>query len=61
MTITAATKFAVIGDPVSHSLSPLMHNGWIADHGIDAVYVALPLKSDDPVAAIRGSDAASRD
>lgn len=54
MSITAATKvFAVIGDPVGHSLSPVMHNGWIADHGLDAVYVALPLKSDDPVAAIR--------
>ncbi|HYD89580.1 MAG TPA: shikimate dehydrogenase [Vitreimonas sp.] len=54
MTITAATKvFAVIGDPVSHSLSPLMHNGWFGDHGIDAVYVALPLRAADPVAAIR--------
>lgn len=54
MSITAATRLlAVIGDPVSHSLSPVMHNGWIADHGLDAVYVALPLKSDDPVAVIR--------
>lgn len=54
MKITAATRvLAVIGDPVSHSLSPIMHNGWIADHGLDAVYVALPLRSDDPVAAIR--------
>jgi shikimate dehydrogenase len=54
MSITAATKLlAVIGDPVGHSLSPVMHNGWIADHGLDAVYVALPLKSDDPLAAIR--------
>lgn len=54
MRITGATKvFAVIGDPVGHSLSPLMHNGWIEDHGLDAVYVALPLRSADPVAAIR--------
>lgn len=54
MSITAATKvYAVIGDPVSHSLSPVMHNGWIADHKLDAVYVAIPLKSKDPVAAIR--------
>jgi shikimate dehydrogenase len=54
MSITAATKvYGIVGDPVSHSLSPLMHNGWIADHGLDAVYVALPLKSDDPVSAIR--------
>lgn len=54
MTITAATKvFAIVGDPVRHSLSPVMHNGWIGDHGLDAVYVALQLRSDDPVAAIR--------
>ena len=54
MTITAATKvYAIIGDPVAHSLSPIMQNGWIADHGLDAVYVALPLKSANAVAAIR--------
>ncbi len=53
MNITAATKiYGVIGDPVEHSLSPVMQNGWIADHGLDAVYVALSLKSDNPVAAI---------
>lgn len=46
-------RYAVIGDPVSHSLSPLMHNGWIADHGLDAKYEALQLRSDDPMRAIR--------
>lgn len=54
MSITAATKvYGVIGDPVAHSLSPVMQNGWIADHGLDAVYIALPLKSEDPVNAIK--------
>ena len=54
MNITAATRvYALIGDPVEQSLSPVMHNGWIADHGFDAVYVALRLKSEDPVSAIR--------
>lgn len=54
MTITAATQtLAIIGDPVAHSLSPVMHNGWFADHGIDAVFVALRLQGADPVAAIR--------
>jgi shikimate dehydrogenase len=54
MSITAATKaYAIIGNPVEHSLSPVMQNGWIADHELDAVYIALPLKSDDPVTAIR--------
>ena len=54
MTVTAATRvYAVIGDPVRHSLSPVMHNGWIADHGIDAVYVALELKHENPIFALR--------
>jgi shikimate dehydrogenase len=53
VTITAATQvLAVIGYPVAHSLSPTMHNGWIADHGLDAVYVALPLRGEDPLAAL---------
>jgi shikimate dehydrogenase len=29
-----------------------MHNGWISDHQLDAVYIALALKGVDPVAAI---------
>src|SRR2546428_695290 len=32
---------AVIGDPVAHSLSPVMHNAAIRALGLDAVYVAL--------------------
>ncbi len=42
MTITAKTQvLAIFGDPVAQSLSPVMHNAWFADHGIDAVYVAV--------------------
>jgi shikimate dehydrogenase len=38
--ITGATAVAgVAGAPVAHSLSPLIHNAWIAAAGIDAVYV----------------------
>jgi shikimate dehydrogenase len=48
MTITPATKlYGVVGDPVAHSLSPLIHNRWIAKARLDAVYVALHLKSAD--------------
>jgi shikimate dehydrogenase len=40
--ITSATRVAgVIGRPVGHSLSPLIHNAWIKAAGLDAVYVAL--------------------
>ncbi len=31
----------VAGHPVSHSLSPTLHNAWIAAAGLDAVYVAF--------------------
>lgn len=39
-------KYAVIGDPVAHSLSPLIHNGWIADHGFNAHYDRIHLQSE---------------
>lgn len=43
MEIGARTRLlAVLGDPVTHSLSPLMHNAAIRGLGLDAVYVALP-------------------
>lgn len=42
MRITSATRvFAVLGDPVAHSLSPRMQNAAFAAAGLDAVYVAL--------------------
>ncbi|MBI1340606.1 shikimate dehydrogenase [bacterium] len=42
--ITACTQvYGVVGDPVSHSLSPTLHNRWIAAAGIDAVYTAFHL------------------
>jgi len=34
--------FALLGHPVDHSLSPMLHNAWLTAAGIDAVYVALP-------------------
>lgn len=45
---------AVIGDPVAHSRSPVIHNGWIADLGLDAVYVALRLTGENPAAHLAG-------
>ncbi|MFN4225179.1 MAG: shikimate dehydrogenase [Hyphomonas sp.] len=37
----------VIGDPVSHSLSPFIHNQWLRENGIDAVYAALEVKTSE--------------
>jgi shikimate dehydrogenase len=40
--ITARTRvFALLGRPIRHSPSPVLHNRWFADHDVDAVYVAL--------------------
>ncbi len=38
--------FALLGDPVSHSLSPAMHNAAFRALGLDAVYVALRCESE---------------
>lgn len=37
----------VIGDPVVHSLSPLIHNSWLRSAGLDAVYEALQVARGD--------------
>ncbi len=38
--ITGAARVGgIAGNPVVHSLSPLIHNAWIAAAGLDAVYV----------------------
>ncbi len=40
--ISGATRVAaVVGRPVAHSLSPVIHNAWIEASALDAVYVAL--------------------
>lgn len=37
--------YGLVGFPVSHSLSPLMHNAAFQALGVDAVYKLFPLKS----------------
>ncbi|HWA60047.1 MAG TPA: shikimate dehydrogenase [Caulobacteraceae bacterium] len=55
MTISGATPIAgVAGAPVTHSLSPLLHNAWLAAAGIDAVYVAFPVTAQGFSAFARG-------
>ena len=31
-------KYLVIGNPIKHSLSPKLHNHWIEENNIDAMY-----------------------
>lgn len=57
--ITGAARLAgVIGRPVSHSLSPILHNYWLARLGVDGAYVPLPVASGRFVDAVRGLQAA---
>jgi shikimate dehydrogenase len=48
---------ALIGHPVSHSLSPAMHNAAFAADGLDLVYVCLDVDPDDLPAAVKGAAA----
>ncbi|RNC29304.1 MAG: Shikimate dehydrogenase (NADP(+)) [Candidatus Dichloromethanomonas elyunquensis] len=40
-------KFAIIGDPVDHSLSPQMHEAGFKAVGLDAVYQRIPVKNSE--------------
>ena len=40
-------KFLVIGNPIKHSLSPKLHNYWIKNNGIDAIYEKTKLDVDE--------------
>ncbi len=40
-------KFVVIGNPIEHSLSPILHNFWIKNNSIDAIYEKQKLNKDE--------------
>lgn len=53
MPVDGATElYGILGDPVSHSLSPAMHNAAFRHLGLNKVYV--PFAAADAVAAIKG-------
>ncbi|MFN6469869.1 MAG: shikimate dehydrogenase [Nostoc sp. SerVER01] len=53
--ITGKTKLlGVIGHPVEHSLSPVMHNAAIAHLGLDYVYLPFPIAPENLEIAIAG-------
>ena len=40
-------KFLVIGNPIEHSLSPTLHNYWIKNNYIDAIYKKQKINEND--------------
>ena len=40
-------KYLVIGNPISHSLSPKLHNYWLKQNNIDATYDKIKLEEDE--------------
>ena len=46
--ITSKTSFiALIGNPVSHSLSPIMQNAALQYLGLDLIYMTIPCRNED--------------
>ena len=37
-------KFGIIGRPLSHSLSPMLHNYWFKKYGISANYFLIEIE-----------------
>lgn len=55
--ITKNTKvFGVIGDPIAHSKSPLIHNAAFRKVGIDAVYLPLRIPADGLTESLKEFD-----
>lgn len=47
MSLTGATRVAgVVGRPIIHSMSPILHNAWLGAAGIDGVYVPFSVEMD---------------
>ena len=48
MSITGAAKLAgIIGWPVAHSRSPVLHGYWLNEYGIDGAYVPMAVKPEN--------------
>jgi len=54
--LTGKAKLAgIIGWPVAHSLSPVLHGHWLAERGIDGAMVPLAARAEDFTAVIDGA------
>ncbi|MDE7546588.1 shikimate dehydrogenase [Acetobacter fabarum] len=57
--ITGKARLAgVMGWPVEHSRSPVLHNYWLRRYGVDGAYVPLPTAPEGFEAAVQGLRAA---
>lgn len=55
MIITASTEiYGVMGNPIRHSLSPILQNGWLEEGGYNAVYLAFEPKVEEFEGALNG-------
>jgi shikimate dehydrogenase len=55
MSLTGKARLAgIVGWPVIHSLSPVLHGHWLAEHGIDGAMVPLAAHREDFAAVIDG-------
>lgn len=50
-------RACVIGWPISHSRSPLIHNYWLRQYGIEGTYTKEPVKPEDLEAFLRSFNA----
>lgn len=55
MSLSGKTRVAgVVGQPIAHSMSPVLHNAWIAAAGLDAVYVPFGIAEGRFAAFVQG-------
>jgi shikimate dehydrogenase len=54
MKVTGSTRLAgIMGWPVAHSRSPLLHSFWLEETGIDGAYLPLPVRPEHIEQALR--------
>ncbi len=54
MKITGSTRVAgIMGWPVAHSRSPLLHGFWLDETGVDGAYLPLPVRPENLEQALR--------
>ena len=42
-------KFGIIGNPIKHSLSPVLHNYWFEKYKINAEYSIIEIEDKDGI------------